>query len=173
MAFRKKINELIESKGGFGYGIDYKIQKQAVRNLNEVKDKVIKKLNEYAEINPKFGKPYQASNEAYSVYHASNSIKNFLKSKFSDYLKYPALHYLFNAGLHAGGATLAGATYPMYQGAKLLYRVYKSPTLAKLYGGVLKGAIQNNASVTSKNLSALKKELKKEDSLQESSKQSN
>ena len=80
---------------------------------------------------------------------------------------------MFNAGLHAGGATLAGATYPMYQGAKLLYRVYKSPTLAKLYGGVLKGAIQNNASVTSKNLSALKKELKKEDSLQESSKQSN
>lgn len=165
IAFRKKINKLVEARGGFKYGTDYKIQQDAVNNLNKVKDKVIGQLDQYGKINPEFGVPYKAANEVYNVYHTSNSIKNFLKSKFGSYLKHPALHMLFSGtvGLGSGSAMATGLALP-YQGLKLLYRVYKSPSLAKLYGGVLKGAIANNVSETAKNLSALKNELQEEES---------
>lgn len=162
--FRTKINKLIDAQGGFDFGTHPSVRQGSVRYLNQVKDKVIDYLNEYGKINPKFGVPYKQGNEAYAVYHASNGFSKFMHKYFGDYLKSPALHGLFGAGAKAA----AGAFFP-YQGIKLLYRVYKSPVLAELYGNVVKGALQNNVAETAKNLEQLKKGLEKEKVTQEAS----
>lgn len=170
VAFRKKINELIETQGGFDFSTPARVRQQSINNLNQVKDKVIGTLDEYGKINPKFGVPYKQANEAYSVYHASNAASKFLKKHFGDYLKSPILNSLFGFGAKAalGTAGAVGGVIP-YQGYKLLYRIYKSPTLAKLYGNVLKGALENNVAETAKNLDQLKKGMQKEKVTQEAS----
>lgn len=169
MAFRKKINNLIESQGGFDFSTHPNVRNQSIYNLNQVKEKVIEKLDQYAKINPEFGVPYQQSNEAYSAYHASNYVTKFLKNKFGEYLKSPVLYGLFGGTAKAIGAGAGAAALPYY-GIKLMHRVYKSPVLRELYGNVIKGALENNASMTAKNLSELNKELKKEEAIPKSNK---
>jgi len=169
MAFRKKINNLIEAQGGFDFTAHPNVRQQSIYNLNQVKDKVINPLDEYAKINPKFGVPYQQSNEAYSAYHASNYVSKFLKRKFGEYLKSPMLYSLFGTGAKTLVTGAAGAFVP-YHAIKLVHRVYRSPVLRELYGNVLKGALENNAAMTAKNLSELNKELKKEESSPKSNK---
>lgn len=159
VSFRKKINDLIDSRGGFEIGTHGKIAQDAVRKLNEVKDNVIGTLNEYGKINPKFGVPYKDANEAYAVYHASNKIGNFLKKNFGDYIKSPLFHGLFGTVAKAKGLAAIGAPYHAY---KIYDRVVKSPVLAKFYGNILKAGLENNTQVALKNLESLRKELEKE-----------
>lgn len=48
-AYRPSINEIIEEVGGFNFEIPKKLKPQTIRNLNNVKNEVIKTLDQYGE----------------------------------------------------------------------------------------------------------------------------
>lgn len=162
---RKRINDWIDANGGFDFFTNPKTKKGSIDNLNQVKNVLIETLDDYAKVNPKFGIPYQQSNEAYSVYHSSNAVSNWLKKNFGSYLHLPGLSKLF--GIAAKGT--AAAIIPLQVG-KLLYRTLNSAVLSELYGNVIKAAVTNDTAAAAQNLSKLNQELKKEDINQEANK---
>ena len=172
--YRTAINETIDELGGFALGGNKALKEKAVHNLNQVKGKIIKTLEEYGEkVNPEFLKPYKAANEAYAVASKSNLISNFVQKKFGNVMKSDLTKMLFGLGGHAAHAGLTAASpvagagvlagKGIYDAGKVLYRVFKSPTLAKYYGNVLSGALSGNSAQVMKNLHALDKELGKDE----------
>lgn len=170
--FRKTINELIESRGGFDITPPKNVQQKAIYNLNKVKEKVIDSLNDYGKVNTKFGNLNKSANEAYAVYSASNKFTNFAK-KYSDKISSKAVKtmlglsgvggtYLFPT---AGASTLAGsaAFLPVYQASKLTQRVYQSPTLRKYYTDMVKDVVSGNNSQALQNLQSLDKHFQNEE----------
>jgi len=167
--YRPAINEMIEELGGFEVIKNKKIKERAVHNLNQVKSKVIDALEDYGKKeNPQFLTPYRQANEAYAVAEKSNKISNLIKKKFGSTLKSKGAKMLFGIPTVASGATaylvpslgaLTGSIGALgagaYQAHKLLYRIAKSPTLAKYYGKILQGSLAGNVSQVSKNLKAL------------------
>ena len=173
--YRPAINEAIDELGGFASEVPFKHKPKAIRNLNQVKDNVIKTLSEYGEkFNPEFYKYHKASNEAYAAYAESNKIAKFLQDKVGFVPKSKAVQALFSIGPTAAAyglsslgpqAAIAGSAGALgYQGFKVLNRVMKSPVLRKYYGNVLKDAVGGNVGPTSRNLQALDKALEKEES---------
>jgi hypothetical protein len=165
-AYRPSINEAIEEIGGFASEVPRKYKPQTTRNLNQVKEEVIKSLNQYGEkFNPEFLKYNQAANEAYAAVANSNKIAKFLQNKVPFLPKNKATEVLLGYGpMAAAGAILksgpaligpAAAAVPIYQGIKILHRVVNSPVLRKYYGNVLKYAANGNVPQTVKNLKAL------------------
>lgn len=165
-AYRPSINEAIADLGGFSSSVPIKYRPQAIRNLNNVKDKVIKTLTSYGEkFNPEFLKFHKEANESYAAYSTSNKIAKFLQDKVGYIPKSKAVQSLFDyGGLTAitglatmGAPAAAAATLAAggYQGFKILNRVINSPTLAKYYANVLKEAAAGNVTATTKNLKAL------------------
>ena len=165
-AYRPSINEAIEELGGFQLEVPKKLKPQAIRNLNEVKSKVISTLDKYGEkFNPEYVKNSRAANESYAAMQKSNVIANFLRNQVAFSPQNKAIQTLFQvapvAGVGAlaklspaaGGAAVAG--YAGYQGFKVLHQVMNSPVLRKYYLNTLKSAAAGNVPQTVKNLRAL------------------
>lgn len=168
--YRPAINELVDELGGFGFSSTPAIKEKAIHNLNQVKSNVIDSLETYGKTeNPNFLRPYQAANEAYSTASKSNVISSFLQKRFGSVMKSPLTKALFGISVPAtqigigiaspaSGVAAIGAK-GIYDGGKVLYRVAKSPTLAKYYGKVLAGALSGNTAEVLTNLQLLDKEL--------------
>jgi anti-sigma28 factor (negative regulator of flagellin synthesis) len=169
---RKKINDIIESGGGFEYSPHPKVKKQALHHLREVKSKVIDALDEYGKMNPEFGNMNKSANEAYAAYSASNSITNFLKRNFGDKISDAATKVAL--GLASPGA-IAGAKFfplttvaaasatPVYLTTKILRRISGSPTLRKYYGNILRYSLQENIPLVDDSIKKFQKEMRKEE----------
>lgn len=168
--FRKSINEMKDSLGGFDIQMPPKLKKKAIANLDQVKKEVIGALNEYGDkFNPEFSKLNKAANESYAAIEASDKMGKFIKSTLKDSVKNPAVKGLLGLGGLYGAAThlgtiskTAGFALPLYagyEGYKIFHQVIKSPTLRRFYGNILKGAASGNASQVSKNAKALEKHL--------------
>ncbi len=173
--FRKKINEIKESLGGYDPQMPTKIRKKAIANLDKVKDEVISGLNEYGtKTNPKFLELNKAANEAWGAYESSNKVADFIGKTMKNSIKNPGLktilglggggYGLITHGAAAGKLAAVGALPAAagYEGYKILHQVLKSPTLRKYYGEVLKGAASGNAAQVSRNVKALDQAMDKE-----------
>lgn len=173
IAYRPAINELIDDLGGFEYILKPKIKEKIIKNMQEVKKGVIKSAEEYGEkFNPKFLNLSRSANEAYAAYEKSNKIANFLNKKFGKKALGMGVKTVLGIGAPVIGAVKAGTLVttgigiPLtasYQAFKILNRVKNSPTLRKYYGNILSGSIKGNVPQVSRNLSAMNKELEKED----------
>lgn len=172
-AYRPSINEAIDELGGFQVEVPKKLKPTTIRNLNQVKNEVIKTLDQYGEkFNPQFFQLHHSANEAWAAYQQSNKIANFIRDKVGFAPKSKAMMALFSlapkgaiVGLTAlspaaAGGAAVGAT--AYQGYKILDRVMKSPTLRKYYLNSLKEAAAGNAAATAKNLKGLELNLEKD-----------
>ncbi|RPJ76330.1 MAG: hypothetical protein EHM20_07620 [Alphaproteobacteria bacterium] len=170
--FRKSINEIKDSLGGFDVNVPINIKKKMIANLDLVKKEVIGALDEYGtKFNPEFGKLNKAANESFAAYETSDRMGKFIKKTVKDSIKSPIARTILGLGggygalTHAGVvAKTAGAALPLYAGYesyKVLHQVIQSPTLRKFYGNILMGAASGNASQVSKNAIALDKELEK------------
>ncbi len=165
-AYRPSINEAIEELGGFQLELPKKLKPAAIRNLNQVKNEIVKTLSEYGEkFNPEFLKNHKAANEAYAAYSKSNVIGNFIRDKVGFSPRGKVVEALFSLSPAAGvvglaklspmGATGAIAGAGAYQGFKMLHRVMNSPVLRRYYLKSLKEAAAGNVSATRKNLESL------------------
>ena len=147
------------------------IKKKIVSNLQEVKKSVIDSLEEYGKTNREFGQLNTAANEGYTAFAKSNVISNvlqkFTKKNFSTATKTilglaseGAL--IKSAGLK-GAAVASGTTAAVgsaYAAGKILYRVWKSPTLRKYYFAILSNAAKGNTVRTLENIQKLDSKLK-------------
>lgn len=129
------------------------------RNLAKTITKQLdNELVRYGRINPQFGKPFEAAEEGF----ASLAQSNFLSNAIEKNIRYTPLtaHLLdiFGGGI---GGTLAAGAVP-YQASKLLYQVYKSPTLRRHYMNTLRAAAQQDAPLLNKELKLLDVGLQKE-----------
>lgn len=182
--FQTKINEAIMEGGGFEIQAPKAVKQRTVKNLNDVKSKVIDALTKYGEIqNPEFLELHQQANRAHAVYEKSNKLSNFFKKHFGNKITSPVLKTLLGLGTTAAAGTgaffspaitgllgtAAGSAGGLYQAFKLGYRVVKSPELRRHYLEVLKNASSGNVARTEKSLKALEKSLqKKQEEFEES-----
>lgn len=169
--FRPSINELIDDLGGFDIKLHPKTKQKTINNLNDVKDKIIQTLTQYGEKqNPQFLKPYQAANEAYSVYENSNKVSKFIQKHLGVTLKHGGLKTLLGLGgaglshiagpISATAGGLIAAGYPIF---KIGYRIWKSPVLKEYYQNILTGALKGNALQVSRNAKKLDQKLSEQD----------
>lgn len=115
-------------------------------------------LAEYGKENPEWYKAHKGASEAFGTLAQSNFLSNYIKNNLKD-LPIGA-HLLHALGITSGAA---GGIVP-YQSAKILYRISKSPELAKHYARVVSSASSENAPLMRKELVKLDEELKKEES---------
>lgn len=179
VGFRKTINELIDSLGGWEIKLPKAIKKRTVDNLNLVKREAIKAGEEYGRTsNPEFLLNWRNANEASAAFQQSKFISNFIENKFGSKFKSIGVKLLFGLpgagliispslqGLVAGGGA-TGALTGIYQATKILHQVMNSPTLRKYYSNVIKEAGKNNAAAMVANLELLDKKLLEEEKRKE------
>lgn len=115
-------------------------------------------LAEYGKQNPEWYKAHRGASEAFGALAQSNFLSNYIKNNLKDIPI--AAHLLQALGVTTGAI---GGIVP-YQTAKILYRISKSPELAKQYARVVSSAASENAPLLKKSAEKLDKELKKEES---------
>jgi hypothetical protein len=161
---REDANQMLGNLGAFevkGAGN----KRNAVRLVNEVKDSIIKGIDQYGKnVDPVFGKAYQEANQAYSVVEQSKKISNFLRDH-APVVKSAALKALLFGGEIAAtvlkpsaAGTIAGGT-GLYKGYQIMDRIMKSPKLREYYRSVLLNAFKQDAPAVAKSIKKLDAEL--------------
>lgn len=141
-----------------------KAEQKSVKNLaKQIGNYLNKTIEDYGKSNPKFYKDYKNADEAFSTLSKSNFISNWIENNIVQHPMTTGLLHIFGAPIGAIAQTATGAFIP-YQGAKLAYRIAKSPTLAKIYGNTLKAAAKEDSKLFNKYLKELDDSLQKEES---------
>jgi len=116
-------------------------------------------LAQTAKQDPKFYKDLKAADRAFGVIAQSDWISRY----FEKNVKYtPFTHGLIEMFSSSLGSTAATAALP-YQVGKILYRISKSPVLARHYANTLASAAKDDVIVMNKEFKKLDKELKNEE----------
>lgn len=130
---------------------------RARKMATQINRSVNNTLAEYGKINPEWYEAHKGASQAFGTMAQSEFISNFIKNNLKDT---PALGHLVHAlGISAGATGLAVP----YQAAKILYRISKSPVLAKHYAKVVSSAAAEDAVLMKKEAEKLNDELKKEE----------
>ncbi len=116
-------------------------------------------LAQVSKQDPQFYKDLKKADKAFGTIANSTWIANFIEKNY----KYnPVTHGLVDLFRGSIGSNVAGAILP-YQTAKVLYRIYKSPVLAKHYANVLGSAAKEDAIVMNREMKKLDEGLQKEE----------
>ena len=170
MDARDHINEWISEAGG--WDVPGPTRDASIRNLNELKRGVIDTINENLDQRfPQAAENYKTGYEAAAVTHRSNAASRFIEKNFGRKTASMGAKLLFPA--MAGGAAIIPKTaavgaglYPLYKTGQVLYRVSKSPTLAKYYSDVISNSLAGNAPAMVKSMNKLDYELAKDEKKQ-------
>jgi hypothetical protein len=116
-------------------------------------------LAQTAKQDPNFYKDLKKADRAFGVIADSNWIAKYIEknSKYN-----PVTHGLIEMFRGSIGSNAAAAVLP-YQSAKILYRISKSPILAKHYSKILSSAAKDDAIIMNNELKKLDKALEKEE----------
>jgi hypothetical protein len=113
-------------------------------------------LKDYGKQNPEWWKVYKRANDAYGTLQQSNFATKFIENNFKgNVLTHGLLHIL---GI---GADIATGVLP-YQASKIIYRIAKSPELAKHYARVVSSAASENAPLMNKEIKKLDSKFQEE-----------
>jgi hypothetical protein len=170
MDARDHINEWISEAGG--WDVPVPTRDASIKNLNELKRGVIDTINENLQQRfPQAADLYKTGYEAAAVTHQSNAISRFIEKNFGRKTASMGAKLILPAV--AGGAAIlpktavAGAALlPLYKSGQVLYRISKSPTLAKYYQDVITHSLQGNAPAMVKSMEKLDQELLKDEKKQ-------
>lgn len=129
----------------------------AKKLATEIQHNLKNTIEDYGAKNTSFGVPFKEADQAFGTIAQSNVVSKFVDNNLKYKPEIAGLVHLlgFSAGVATGVAP--------YQTGKLLYRIYKSPVLAKYYGNVLKAATDQNVQTFNRELEKLDKALKKEE----------
>jgi len=155
LSMRDDINEWISEAGGWDVPIPTRDRTMA--NLNSLKRSVIETIDENMQrISPQAAEMYRGGYESAAVTHQSNAISSFIERNFGRKAASIGAKVLF-PGLATGGIMIAPkiaaagiAGYPLYSLGKVMYRVGRSPTLARYYQDVITASTIGNAAAMSK-----------------------
>jgi hypothetical protein len=153
------ISELYSEKNVGKTGI-----KSAQKYTNELAKTIDKSLEEYGKVNPKWEALYRPANEVHGAIESSKRARNFITRQYKK-LSLPSLGVLFGVEQALGPLGVAGAAAAGgagFLGAELVARMWKSPTIRKLYTNIVNGAVKKNSLVVNENMKKLDKEFQKE-----------
>jgi hypothetical protein len=177
-AFRRNINAIRQSLGGWEFRMPPTLREQAINNLERVKSSIIEAGENYGRTqNPQFLEFWQSANEASTVLSRSNVISNFVQKYFGDKFVSKGAQALFGAGAvgtaKVGGhlapvtttatGALAGMASSIYMAGKAIYRLMNSPTLRHYYVDTLSAAANGQKGVMIQNLAKLDKAIAEEE----------
>lgn len=156
-AVKRSLNEKLSK---ILYDIPEKATQQRARKLaSGIQYDLAETLKETAKQDPVFYKNLKSVDKAFGTIAQSNLISKFIKN----HMKYnPVTHGLIQMFQGSLGSAAATAVVP-YELGKILYRVSKSPILAKHYGKVLSAAAAEDSAVMNRELRKLDEGLKKEE----------
>ena len=180
-AFRKSINSVRETLGGFNPEFPKGVRKRAIRNLEDVKKQIIDAGMSYGkQHNPEFAKYWSAANEASNINSRSNIATKFIKEYVSP--KTFARILGGSGAIHGVGSAIAGkpvftslvkgaalagagggAGAAAYGSGKVLYRMTKSPVMRKYYANLFKASLNKDGPLVAKYSAKIEKELEKEE----------
>jgi hypothetical protein len=135
--------------------------------LKTVNIDIGRELKKYGKKNPKFGVPFKEAEEIHGAIEGSKMIGKFIKGK-AKYSPLSPLLYPIVKNLHSSSIPVAVALGGAYKGAQLVYKMARSPTLAKHYASVLKNAAKENAPAMNRSLRQMDQELQKEKNKEDS-----
>ncbi len=177
-AFRRNINAIRQSLGGWEAQMPPTLKIQAINNLERVKNSIIEAGENYGRTqNPEFLQYWQSANEASAVIARSNVVSNFVQKYFGNKFVSKGAQALFGVGTvgaakvgsvfapaaTAGTALLGGLASGMYVAGKAIYRVMNSPTLRRYYIDTITAAANGQKAVMIQNLAKLDKALAEEE----------
>lgn len=119
-------------------------------------------IDEYGKKNPEFYKNYKSADEAFGTLSRSNFISHWIDNNVVQNPITSALLHVVGGGVGSTVGAVTGAAIP-YQGVKLVYRIFKSPTLRKIYGNTLKSAAKEDSKAFNKYLRSLDDKLQEEE----------
>lgn len=156
-AVKRSLNEKLSK---VLYDIPEKATQQRARKLaSGIQHELADTLKETAKQDPKFYKDLRSVDQAFGIIAKSNLVSKFIENN----MKYnPVTHGLMQMFQSSVGSVGATAAIP-YQAGKILYRISKSPILAKHYGKVLSSAAIEDAAVMNREMKKLDQEMNKEE----------
>jgi len=156
-AVKRSLNEKLSK---ILYDIPEKATQQRARKLaSGIQHDIGETLKETAKQDPVFYKNLKAVDKAFGTIAKSNLVSKFIEK----HMKYnPVTHGLIQMFQGSLGSAAATAALP-YEAGKILYRISKSPILAKHYGKVLSSAAAEDSAVLNRELRKLDEGLKKEE----------
>ncbi len=169
-AFRKSINEIRQSLGGFGFEMPRASKGQAIANLERVKSQIIDAGERYGkQMNPEFLQSWQEANQAQAVLSRSNVISNAMQKHAGKLALHPITKTLF--GLGGGGLSIfkpqvigpVAAGAGVWEAGKLVYRVAQSPALRRFYTNAIRSALAGQTSQMTANIGKLDKKIREEE----------
>lgn len=184
-AFRKSINSVRETLGGWNPEFPKGVRKRAIRNLEDVKKQIIDTGMDYGKKhNPEFAKYWSAANEASNINSRTNVATKFIKEylgskKFAKILGGSAVahgvtHGLAGKSVFASLAKTAAVGVPAtaigtaaYGTAKVVTRMVRSPTMRKYYGNLFKAALNKDGPLVAKYAAKIEKQSEKEQTEEE------
>lgn len=129
-----------------------KLAKQIIRETDTA-------LAQTAKQDPNFYKDLKKADRAFGVIADSNWVAKYIEKN----AKYnPVSHGIMEMLRGSVGSNAAAAVLP-YQAAKILYRISKSPVLAKHYAKTIGAAAKEDSIIMNRELRKLDKELQKEE----------
>jgi len=173
IAQKKSLNKELES---LFQTVPNKATQSGVKNrAKQITGYLNETINEYGKGNPEFLKEYTAANEAFGTILKSNFLGSWVEKNAPKVVTSSGLLSLFGAkaAAAAGGAALtfgpAGAASVAtaaggYQAGKLVYRIYKSPALRKIYAQSLASAARQDAPAFAKYVAQLDEAMQEEES---------
>jgi len=164
MDFRHRINDARRDLGHFTVGGG--TRDVGSRGLNELDRILNEAVDHIGQVNPQFLQEYRSANQAWAAYNQSNVISNFISKNYLSPLLASATKALFNTVSLSSIPInpFAAAAYPTYKALQVIWRVSRSPVLARHYAGVLSAASKNQVGAMRKNLEKLDDALLEEES---------
>lgn len=141
---------------------DKKGQQRARTLAKQINGYLSETIHDYGKTNPKFYQPFKKADEAYGVLARSNWATKWIEKNVRHSPLTHGLLHLFGGPL----GTTVGTVAAPYQAGKLMFRIAKSPTLAKLYGKTLLSAGKQDAAVFNRYLQELDEKLQEEESIE-------
>jgi hypothetical protein len=135
---------------------DKSIRVRARKMATQINGHVNRTLADYGRTNPEWWKFQKGANQAFGTIQQSQFVTNFINNHFKG-------NSMTHGLLHALGVPIENAVAP-YQAVKILYRIAKSPELAKIYSRILGSAASENAPIMNKEIKKLDERLQKEKS---------
>ena len=121
-------------------------------------------IEDYGKTNPKFYKPFKEADQAFGTLAQSEWLARWAEKNIKQSPVTSGLTHLILGPIGTTVTAGAGGLAVPYQGAKLAYRMAKSPALSKIYSKMISAAAKEDAIAFNKYLNDLDEGMQQEES---------
>lgn len=175
MAFRRRLNDVISSGGGFD--VPGAARPAWTANMQRVKNRIISSVDrELRRSNPEAARLWREGNQAYAVFSRSTAVGNWMRNQVQrNPIVSNTLKLLMGpASYHAGesilknlpkAAAVALPTYGAIKAYQITTRAMRSPVVRRYYNQVINAALRENSLLFNESLKKLDKAFREQEAI--------